>query len=99
MPESTLSENTSIRIGLVLMFISILATGIWWAASVSTKLDVVLTNQAAVSLSVAKQSTDLLALQERVKTIELVGSTPMVLRIGAMEREIDELRAKVNISK
>jgi hypothetical protein len=49
-----ISESTPIRIGLVIGFLSIFATSIWWASSINSKLDSILSYQSLINTSIAE---------------------------------------------
>ena len=75
--EKIISEATPVRIGLVLLFLGVFGSGIWWAASINSKLDSILTNQSATGNTIAEikaasavMEKDMGALTLRVAIIE-----------------------------
>ena len=70
-------ESTPIRIGLVIIFLSAFASAIWWASSINSKLDSILSLQATTTSKIASLETELgdlklkLALDEAsIKTLQ-----------------------------
>ncbi len=75
--EKIISEATPVRIGLVLLFLGVFGSGIWWAASINSKLDSILTNQSVTGNTIAEikaasavMEKDMGALTLRVAIIE-----------------------------
>lgn len=52
--EKIISEATPVRIGLVIAFLLVFASGIWWAASINAKLDSIISNQAVVGGAISE---------------------------------------------
>jgi len=60
--EKIISEATPIRIGLVIAFLTVFGGGIWWASSVNSKLDSIISTiseSKTVSIETEKDITDL----------------------------------------
>jgi hypothetical protein len=49
-----ISESTPVRVGLVVAFLSIFATSIWWASSINSKLDSILSFQSSINSSISE---------------------------------------------
>ena len=88
-----LGENTPIRIGLLLTIALLLVggfgTSIWWAATISTKLDAIIISQGVESATIAAAQADVADLKAWRKVIDVAG-TP------ATSSRLDGLTAKVN---
>jgi hypothetical protein len=92
--KDPISENTPIRIGLIIAFLGIFGGAVWWASSISTKLDAIILSQTALQTADTKQTAEIIALQDRVKSIELVGSPPVLNRLTIIEKRLDLFEQK-----
>lgn len=72
---------------------------IWWAASMSTKLDVVISNQTLQIAATKALAEDVSRLKEWRIQIDTVGSPQMVKRADEMRREIDDLSKAFDLHK
>lgn len=61
-----IGEATPIRVGLVIMFLSIFAAGIWWGATVTSKLDSIIQFQSAQTVAFSELQTKVEDLKVRV---------------------------------
>jgi hypothetical protein len=52
--KMVIGENTPIRIGLILGFLTIFASSIWWASSINSKLDSILSFNSSVNASITE---------------------------------------------
>ena len=88
-----LGENTPIRIGLLLTIALLLVggfgTSIWWAATISTKLDAIIISQGVESATIAAAQADVADLKAWRKVIDVAGTPSASARL-------DSLTAKVN---
>ncbi len=88
-----LGENTPIRIGLLLTIALLLVggfgTSIWWAATISTKLDAIIISQGVESATIAAAQADVADLKAWRKVVDVAGSP-------AESARLDGLTAKVN---
>ena len=92
-----------VALGLLVAVIGICAGGfgssIWWASSISTKMDVLVSQgkeQAAATLVNANRITSLEMWQRQ---IDATGSPAMVKRIDSLEGELGKLHEDYNIHK
>lgn len=90
--ERSISQTTPIQIGLVIGLCTLLLGGGWWAATVSTKLDVVLQKQTASEGIQAGFRTDVDSLKVWRGVVDTSGS-PAVQRLRdemvVLERKVD----------
>jgi hypothetical protein len=70
---------------------------IWWAASMSAKLDVVIAGQAAQTLSAKATSEDVTRLKEWRIQIDTVGSPALVRRVDSIDARLEELSKKFEL--
>ena len=88
-----LGENTPIRIGLLLTIALLLVggfgTSIWWAATISTKLDAIIISQGVQTAAIAAAQADVADLKAWRKVVDVAG-TP------AASARLDSLTAKIN---
>jgi len=84
-----ISENTPIRIGLILAFLGLFATSVWWASSITSKLDSILSFQA----STVSEITEL----KSKDTMHDAGIGDLKLRVSLVEVEIKTLKENHNL--
>lgn len=95
----TLSENTPVRLGMIFVMIGLMGGGfafwIWWAATVSTKLDNIIMQQSVASNQQTKLAADVADLQAWRKLIDTTGSP----QAAEIRRELDQLRKEFELHK
>ncbi len=69
--EKIISEATPVRIGLVIGFLAVFGGAIWWASSVNSKLDSIITNQATVGSAIAEQKASLASVTKDLSDLTL----------------------------
>lgn len=72
---------------------------IWWAASMSTKLDVVISNQASQMAATRAVVEDVSRLKEWRAQIDTIGSPAVVKRLDELEKEYREIANQFEIHK
>lgn len=98
-----LSENTSIRLGLLVAILGCFLTGsgasIWWASGTTADLR----NIKEIMLSQGIESRDLQKdageLRSRVQVIESQGSPAITPRVKQLEQDLQKLREDFEIHK
>ena len=68
--KKSLSQSSTITLGLAIVLFGAVVSGIWWAATLSAKVDVLLTITAATQGETAKLREDFSSLKDRVLTLE-----------------------------
>ena len=86
-----ISESTPIRVGLVVGFLSIFAASIWWASSINSKLDTLLSFQSSINTSIAE-----LKASDIVFTKDLA---EFKLKLALEEASLKALHDKTSISR
>lgn len=81
MSEKIISEATPIRIGLVILFLGAFGSGVWWAASINTKLDSIITNQSTVNGTMSEMKTAQLSVAKELNDI--------TLRVAILESRVE----------
>ena len=102
-PQVVLSGTSPIQVRFIGWLVIVIAGGfggwIWWAAAMSTKLDVVISNQAA-QLSMVKEVTgDVSRLKEWRIQIDTVGSAALCGRVSALENDMRGLEKELALRK
>ena len=72
---------------------------IWWAASMSTKLDVVISNQSVQLAATKALAEDVSRLKEWRISIDTIGSPAMSKRVDALDKQFDELSRAFEMHK
>jgi hypothetical protein len=100
-----IGEKTPIRIGLLLT-IALLLTGgfgtsIWWAATISTKLDAIIISQGVQTTAIATTQTDVADLKAWRKVIDVAGTPAASSRLDALSAKLNtvEEMIKMHIAK
>ena len=66
-----IGESTPIRIGLVVAFLAIFGSSIWWAASINGKLDSILSFQNNTQITFAEIKTKGLEQDKEISDLKL----------------------------
>ena len=69
--DSIISDTTPVRIGLIIGFLAVFGSGIWWCSSISSKLDTVLSTQTTANSSIADLKTKDASLDKDLSEIKL----------------------------
>lgn len=100
-----IGEKTPIRIGLLLT-IALLLTGgfgtsIWWAATISTKLDAIIISQGVQTAAIATTQTDVADLKAWRKVVDVAGTPSASARLNALGEKLNtvEEMIKMHIAK
>lgn len=96
-----LSQKTPIQLGLILALLGMCVGGfgawIWWAASISTKLDAVLSQQSALVVATQKQNSDIEDLKAWRKLVDVVGTASMAQKTKELDAKIAEIERKIEL--
>jgi hypothetical protein len=79
-----IGELTSVRIGLIIAFLGVFASAIWWASSISSKLDNLLSLQATTTTSISQLNSEISDLK---------------LKEGINESDIKGIKDKITLTK
>lgn len=66
----TISENTTVQVGLVLAVLGFVAGAMWWAATINAKVDSLLTVVGSNATEAAQLRKELLEIRDRVLVLE-----------------------------
>ena len=102
-PQVVLSGTSPIQVRFIGWLVIVIAGGfggwIWWAAAMSTKLDVVIFNQSA-QLSMVKEVTgDVSRLKEWRIQIDTVGSPAIVRRLEKVDACLYSMEKELALHK
>lgn len=97
--EKALGTDSPVKVGFILALLSLCAGGfsvwIWWAATISTKLDTVITQQAAMNALTSKMASDVEELKSWRRLIDASGSK----QAQDITKEIEFLRRDLELHK
>lgn len=100
-PAPVLSGNSPIQVRFIGWLVLVIAGGfsgsIWWAASMSTKLDTVINNQSVQMANTKAVVEDVSRLKEWRIQVDTVGSPELVKKTEALRRDIDTLRERFDL--
>lgn len=98
LPDTTplsISENTPVKVGLIITLLSIFGGGIWWASSITSKLDSISTNlitfQSSTSTSMSELKATDIAFTKEISDIKL--------KLAIEEESLRLLKEKLSYSK
>lgn len=101
--KQPLSENTSVRVGLVVAFLGLCAGGfglwIWWASAINTKLDTVISQQAAQLAETKSIRTDVDELKAWRKLVDAYGSPVLSAKVDGLEKHVDAMANELDLHK
>lgn len=97
--ERILGTESGVKIGLVLTLLGICAGGfavwIWWAATISTKIDTMILQQTAMATVQTKLGADVDELKAWRKLVDTVGSGP----VGGVRDDLRQLQKEFELHK
>jgi len=83
-----IGEKTPIRIGLLMAIATLLVggfgTSIWWAATISTKLDAIIISQGAQTAAISTLQSDVSDLKAWRKVVDVAGTPSASARLDAL---------------
>ena len=83
-----LGESTPIRLGLLLTIALLLVGGfggsIWWAATISTKLDAIIISQGVQTVAIASVQADVADLKAWRKVVDVAGTPSTSARLDSL---------------
>lgn len=94
--EDIIGPNTSVKLASVCGMIAALASAIWWAASISTKLDAIAASQQQSIAAQAAQAAKMASLESRVAILEANGSElakKLEVKVETLARDFEVHRA------
>ena len=87
--KNVLGEDTHIKLGLAI----VLAGTVWWAASLSSKVDTILTNQAEALAQIKFNAGAVEDIEHRIDIINRTGTEVT----AALKLKLEELERRVGI--
>lgn len=104
MTEKLFSENTGVRLSLVIAICTLIlglcgsmGGAIWWASGMSTKMNLILARIEILATADNQAATYIVEIKSRVQKLEDVGSTPLrdiEKRVSDLERKTASLKVK-----
>lgn len=91
--DMTISENTGIRIGLLVGCLGMVVWVATWGARVQTKLDALITFQTAAVAESSKMTARVEKLEQDNLLFMQVGSPALRARLEPLEKEVANLKA------
>ena len=99
--ERTISESTNIRIRLVIALLALCAAGfggwIWWASSISAKIDVLISQQQTSNRALEAVSSKVSDLESWRKLVDTIGTPAMVTRVNDLQKQMEEMSRKFEL--
>lgn len=86
-----ISEATPIRIGLVVVFLGIFGSSVWWASSINTKLDTILSSQSTINLVINELKTTDSVINREIADLK----TELRIQTARTEAVADQLNTHI----
>lgn len=97
--EAVLGTNSGVKIGLVISLLGLCAGGlgawVWWAATISAKLDNIILTQTAQATVQTKMGADVEELKAWRKLVDTVGSGP----VQSIKDEVKVIKNELELHK
>lgn len=84
--DDVLSESTPIRIGLVILFLGAFGSAVWWASSINSKLDSILSFQSSITTTVTDLKAQDVILVREISEIKLENAITKVAIKGMQDK-------------
>ena len=100
---SALGESTPVKLGFIIGLLGLCAGGfgfwIWWAATISAKIDTMIAQQAAFARATDTHQIAIVDLQAWRKLIDTVGTPSMMIKTAEIQKQLDELQRAFELHK
>ena len=80
--QKIISEGTPVRIGLVILFLGVFGSGVWWASGISSKLDSIIANQQTFGSNITEIKGSETTTEKEV--------SDLTLRVAILESKIGD---------
>ena len=88
-----IGENTPVRIGLIMLFLGVFASGVWWASAVNSKLDSILSAQNSATATFSRLKAEDAFLGKEISQLRLQ-TTINEKAINTLQEKIGSLSPK-----
>lgn len=69
--ENIIGESTSVKIGLIIMFLGVFSSAIWWASSINSKLDSIISSQSSFSVAINELKNSDIAINKDLSDLKV----------------------------
>ena len=69
--SNVISENTPVRVGMIIAFLGVFASAVWWGSMVTTKLDYLITFQSNTTISLVELKAKDTSLEKELSDLKL----------------------------
>jgi len=90
--KTVIGENTPIKIGLIIAFLGIFGSGVWWASSITSKLDSILASQNIQTTTITELKAADMSFSKELSDIKLK------LALDEVELKVIKDKTAVNAS-
>ena len=99
LPEATLGRGTPVQMGFVFSILGlgagIIGTWIWWAATINSKLDALIGEQASINRVLTQENQDIAELKLWRVQIDTIGTKPTVERLDRIDKRLDFVQREI----
>lgn len=98
-----IGDNTPVRLGLIIALLALCAGGfglwIWWAATISSKMDTLIGQQTSMIATSNGHGTAIAELQAWRKLVDTVGTPAMMAKTSDLDKKVEELSRQLELHK
>lgn len=69
--EMVIGESTPVKVGLIISFLAVFGSAIWWASSINSKLDSIISSQSSFSVSVNELKNADIAINKEIADLKV----------------------------
>jgi hypothetical protein len=99
--NNVIGAGTPIRMGLLLSIALLLVGGfgssIWWAATISTKLDAIIISQGVQTSAISVAQTDISDLKAWRKVVDVAGTPSASMRLDALGAKLTTVEEMIKL--
>ena len=101
--QFTLGDTTPVKLGFIVGLLALCAAGfggwIWWAATISSKMDTLLMQEAVIIKTTDDYGKRISDVEAWRKLVDTVGTPAMVTRVAEVEKKHDALLNEFELYK
>lgn len=97
--ETVIGETTPIKIGLVLLLVGALSGAIWWAATITAKLDSIISSQITTTASLTKLDSSTSASIIELKSRDIALDKSIADIKTSIDKDMSEIKLKIALNE
>lgn len=98
-----IGDTTPVKLGFVIALLGLCAAGfgawIWWAATISSKMDTLINQQSSMMATANGHGASIAELQAWRKLVDTVGTPAMMTKTADIEKKLEELSRQFELHR